>query len=97
MSAPHDRRRTSERRMLLDRRMSAGTAEATSEERRRNGERRAGLERRLATLSAEDQIHEALRLLTRVIESGAMEEPEMRSLDAAVLRLRVALDQLEVD
>ena len=46
-------------------------------------------------LSAEDQIHEALRLLTRVIETGAAGEPERRSLEAAMLRLRFALDRLE--
>jgi hypothetical protein len=94
MAAPHDRRRSSERRMLLDRRMSVERPEHATE-RRQNGERRSGLERRLALLSAGDQIRETLRLLTRVIESGTLREPEVRSLDAAVLRLRVALDQLE--
>jgi hypothetical protein len=84
-----------ERRMLLDRRMSVEQAEAQAEERRRNGERRLGVERRLSEVSAADQIRETLRLLTRVIESGAVAEREIRSLDAAVLRLRVALDQLE--
>jgi hypothetical protein len=83
-----------ERRMLLDRRMSVERAEAQAEERRRNGERRLGVERRFAELSAGDQIRETLRLLTRVIESGTVAEQEIRSLDAAVLRLRVALDQL---
>jgi hypothetical protein len=83
--------------MLLDRRMAIEAAESRVTERRRNGERRLGVERRLATMSAGDQIHEALRLLTRVIESGAVAEGEIRSLDAAVLRLRVALDQLEVE
>jgi hypothetical protein len=97
MGASRDRRRTSERRMLLDRRMAIEAAESRVTERRRNGERRLGVERRLATMSAGDQIHEALRLLTRVIESGAVAEGEIRSLDAAVLRLRVALDQLEVE
>jgi hypothetical protein len=80
--------------MLLDRRMSVERPEHATE-RRQNGERRSGLERRLALLTAEDQIRETLRLLTRVIESGTLREPEVRSLDAAVLRLRVALDQLE--
>ena len=84
-----------ERRLLLDRRMSIDRAEAIAEERRRVGERRLGVERRLAELSAGDQIRETLRLLTRVIESGTVAEQEVRSLDAAVLRLRVALDQLE--
>jgi hypothetical protein len=83
-----------ERRMLLDRRMSVERAEAQAEERRRDGERRLGVERRFAQLSAGDQVRETLRLLTRVIESGTVAEQEIRSLDAAVLRLRVALDQL---
>jgi hypothetical protein len=83
--------------MLLDRRMSVEAVEQHPKERRRNGERRLGVERRLATMSAGDQIHEALRLLTRVIESGTVADGEIRSLDAAVLRLRVALDQLDVE
>lgn len=96
MTAPHERRRSSERRALLDRRLSVERAHPRPEEDRRiNGDRRAGQERRLAILSAEDQIHEALRLLTRVIETGSTAEPERRSLEGAMLRLRFALDRLE--
>jgi hypothetical protein len=93
MTAPHERRRVDERRMLLERR--AGTGRHPAGERRINGDRRSGIERRLAILSAEDQIREALRLLTRVIEAGTAGESERRSLDGAMLRLRFALDRLE--
>lgn len=96
MTAPHERRRSSDRRARLERRLSIERAHKHPEEERRlNGDRRSGLERRWAVLSAEDQIHEALRLLTRVIESGTTAEAERRSLEGAMLRLRFALDRLE--
>lgn len=96
MTAPHERRRSSDRRALLERRLRVERAgRHPDEDRRINGDRRSGQERRLAVLSAEDQIHEALRLLTRVIESDTAAEAERRSLEAAMLRLRFALDRLE--
>ena len=95
MSASHERRYTSERRNLLDRRAGAEPHARPSVDRRRISERRAGIERRLAIQSAEDQIHTALRLLTRVIEMGAVTEQELRTLESAMLRLRFALDRLE--
>ncbi len=95
MPASHERRLTSERRNLLDRRAGAAAHERPSVDRRRISERRAGIERRLAIQSAEDQIHTALRLLTRVIEMGAVTEQELRTLESAMLRLRFALDRLE--
>lgn len=95
MSASHERRLTSERRNLLDRREEAERHERPSVDRRRISERRAGIERRLSILSAGDQIHAALRLLTRVVEMGAVTEQELRTLESAMLRLRFALDRLE--
>jgi hypothetical protein len=96
MTAPHERRRSAERRALLERRLSIEREQQRpDDERRVNGDRRAGQERRLAVLSAEDQIHEALRLLTRVIDAGKTAESERRSLEGAMLRLRFALDRLE--
>ncbi len=96
MTAPHERRRSAERRALLERRLSIERAhQRPDDERRINGDRRAGQERRLAILSAEDQIHEALRLLTRVIETGNTGEREQRSLEGVMLRLRFALDRLQ--
>jgi len=96
MTAPHDRRTpAADRRALLERRMGAERARHHADQDRRiNGDRRSGQERRLAMLSAEDQIREALRLLTRVVEDGAPEN-EQRRLESAMLRLRFALDRLE--
>jgi hypothetical protein len=95
MPASHERRLTSERRNLLERRGEAERHEPPSVDRRRISERRAGIERRLSILSAGDQIHAALRLLTRVVEMGAVTEQELRTLESAMLRLRFALDRLE--
>jgi hypothetical protein len=93
MTAPNERRGSNDRR-LLNRRAGA-RSERPSAERRTNGDRRTGLERRLAILSAEGQIHEALRLLTEVIDSGSAPDDEQRSLESALVRLRYALDRLE--
>ncbi len=97
MTAPHDRRTPApDRRALLERRLSAERVHRVPEpERRINGDRRSGQERRMAVLSAEDQIREALRLLTRVVEDGRTGEDEQRRLESAMLRLRFALDRLE--
>jgi len=96
MTAPHERRRAADRRALLERRLGAERAPRRPDsDRRLNGDRRSGQERRLAILSAEDQIHEALRLLTRVIEAGTTAENEQRTLEGAMLRLRFALDRLQ--
>lgn len=96
MTAPHERRRSAERRALLERRLGAErAARRPDSDRRFENDRRSGQERRLAILSAEDQIHEALRLLTRVIETEATEENERRTLEGAMLRLRFALDRLQ--
>lgn len=61
---------------------------------RRVGDRRASLERRLSLQSAEDQIHGALRLLTTIAEDPGVGEPQRRHLEAAMLRLRFALERL---
>lgn len=95
MPASHERRLDSERRHLLDRRDGAEQHERPSVDRRRISERRAGIDRRLSILSASDQIRAALRLLTRVVEMGAVTEQELRTLESAMLRLRFALDRLE--
>ncbi len=92
MTAPNERRGSNDRR-LLNRR--GARKERPPADRRSNGDRRTGLERRLAILSAEGQIHEALRLLTEVIDRGASQDEEQRSLESAMVRLRYALDRLE--
>ena len=95
MTTPGERRLTPERRLVLDRRTSVDRPYATAAERRLAGDRRSGIERRLSIESAGDQIRGALRLMTRVVEAGAVSEQEQRSLEAAMLRLRFALDRLE--
>jgi hypothetical protein len=92
MTIPHERRGSTDRR-ALDRR-GTGRGERTAAERRTNGDRRTGLERRLALLSAEGQIHEALRLISEIIDRGAPPDDERRSLESAMVRLRYALDRL---
>jgi len=94
MTAPNERRLIIERRTLLDRRMTVDL-ERPAVERRRKSERRTGIERRLSIQSASDQIRGALRLLTRVVEMGAVTEQELRTLESAMLRLRFALDRLQ--
>jgi hypothetical protein len=97
MTLPQDRRSTAaDRRALLERRLGVERPHRHAEQERRiNGDRRSGQERRLAVLSAEDQIREALRLLTLLVEEGHPGETEQRRLESAMLRLRFALDRLE--
>ncbi|HEY6059602.1 MAG TPA: hypothetical protein VIV10_03370 [Gemmatimonadales bacterium] len=95
MTAPDERRRLTDRRTVLDRRSNAPRPGQQPAVERRSGERRTGQERRLSILSAEDQIAEAVRLLTRVVETGSLPDDERRSLEAAMVRLRFALDRLE--
>lgn len=108
-----DRRLTVERRQIPDRRGGQGEGgggERRSEtevevpverrsgaERRQIGDRRSSIERRLSLQSAVDQIHGALKLLTRVAESeaGRLNEEQRRELEGAMLRLRFALERLE--
>lgn len=103
-----DRRDNAERRLLIDRRSGVdrrqpgapGAAPAErrgAADRRAGGERRAFLERRLSLQSAGDQIRGALKLLTGAIESGAIPDKQRRSLDAAMLRLRFALERIETE
>ena len=93
MTAPNERRRTQDRRALLERR--ARPERPPTGERRINGDRRSGGERRMSILSAGDQIREALRLLTRLVESGSAADEDQRTLEGAMVRLRFALDRLE--
>lgn len=95
MTIPDERRLTPERRLILERRMGIERPYPTVMERRRVVDRRSGVERRLSIESAGDQIRGALRLMTRVVEDGVVSEQEQRSLEAAMLRLRFALERLE--
>lgn len=101
-----DRRESAERRLLIDRRsgvdrrqrhVPAGEERRGAGDRRGGGERRAFLERRLSLQSAGDQIRGALKLLTALIETGSIPDKQRRSLDAAMLRLRFALERIETE
>lgn len=95
-----DRRVLPDRRSGLDRRTSApGSGNVIPIERRRGadrrkGDRRLGVERRLALQSTGEQIRAALELLTRLIDTGRLDDNARRLLDAALLRLTFALDRL---
>jgi|GEM_PF-2264034 hypothetical protein len=89
-AAAADRRQREDRRSGRDRRQ---TVVPVPLERRAGTERRRG-ERRAAQ-SVADQLRSALTLLTNVAESGTLDEPSLRDLDAAMFRLRFALDRLE--
>lgn len=102
-----DRREKSERRLLLDRRSGVDRRHSdppavkderrATDDRRGGGERRAYLERRLTLQSAGDQIRGALKLMTTAIESGSIPEKQRRGLDAAMLRLRFALERIDTE
>jgi hypothetical protein len=86
-----DRRLATDRRASTDRRR---VVTVVVEERRSGVERRGHLERR-SPESAGEHIRNALQLLTNVAESGTLDEESLRDLDAAMFRLRFALDRLE--
>ena len=99
--APPDRRRGTERRNGDRRHMLAlVTVERRSgSDRRRNpdrrgDERRTGPERR-GEESAAEHIRNALQLIEHVADSHQLDDEHRRDLDAALFRLRFALDRLE--
>ena len=90
-------RRSSERRKtltLVKTERRAGGERRRSRARRRDAERRSGAERRTEETAAE-HIRNALQLVAHVAESGALDDELRRDLDAAMFRLRFAIDQLE--
>jgi len=60
-------------------------------------ERRSGLDRRLIVESATAQIHAVLELLTQLADQGALRDDSRRLLDSSMLRLRYALEQMELE
>ena len=96
-------RRSSDRR-LTDRRIADGRQNANGialvhgERRsgmdRRSSDRRGSPERRVPLQTPADQVRWAIDLVARVAESGEMGEAELRALDAAIVRLRFALERL---
>ncbi len=92
-ASPADRRKVVERRAPADRRRGAVVVPI---ERRSGSERRDAAPRR-APESVGEHIRNALQLLTNVAESGTLDEESLRDLDAAMFRLRFALDRFEAD
>ncbi|HXG96686.1 MAG TPA: hypothetical protein VNJ06_06195 [Gemmatimonadales bacterium] len=60
-------------------------------------ERRSGLDRRLIVESATAQIHAVLELLTELADHDALRDDSRRLLDTAMLRLRYALERIELE
>ncbi len=92
-----EERRGGERRKAL---VLAPAERRAGQERRASGERRAAPERRTAAErrareSAAEHIRNAIQLLANVAEAGTLDEESLRDLDAAMFRLRFALDRLE--
>jgi len=86
-SSPTERRKVGDRRAANRRRVVVVVAvERRSESDRRSGERRT-------PDNVAEHIRNALQLLTNVAESGTLDEESLRDLDAAMFRLRFALDR----
>jgi hypothetical protein len=98
-----DRRTAAERRAETERRngerrqtLIAVTVERRSgKDRRRSAERRSAAERR-AEGSAIEHIRHAFKLIARVADADALDDEHRRDLDAALFRLRFAMDRLEL-
>jgi len=88
-----DRRLLSERRTGTDRRTSGGTVLRLEVDRRRDGERRAAVDRRDASHTPIDQIRHSLELL-HAVNPDPLPDEDRRLLDTALFRLRFALDRL---
>ena len=90
-------RRSGERRKtltLVKTEQRSGGERRRSRQRRGDAERRSGAERRTEETAAE-HIRNALQLVAYVAESGVLDDELRRDLDAAMFRLRFAIDQLE--
>ncbi len=101
------RRQLAERRELADRRTGVEhrlverrqTVKVVDLERRLGVDRRQGPERRGTERRGQETVAEhirnALQLMTNVAVYGALDDEDRRDLDAAMFRLRFALDKLE--
>jgi len=106
-SPPTDRRTPADRRSGTERRngdrrrtLTLVTVERRSgEERRQPVERRAtgrrGGQERRGQESAAEHIRNALQLIAEVADAHELDDEHRRDLDAALFRLRFALDRLE--
>jgi hypothetical protein len=97
-----DRRTAAERRAVTERRkadrrqrMMLVTVERRSgKDRRGSAERRSVAERR-AEESAIEHLRHAFQLIARVADADQLDDEHRRDLDAALFRLRFAMDRLE--
>jgi hypothetical protein len=94
--SPTDRRSRPDRRVVTDRRAAAdakAAEPAPSGERRSRSARRSGVERR-GRETVEEHLRNALQLLSNIAETGSLDDEARRDLDAAMFRLRFAVDRL---
>lgn len=92
---------TTERRSGPDRRVGGdrrGPKDAAAEARpgrvsRRQTPRRSSTERR-SNETVEEHLRNALQLLANVVESGTLDDEARRDLDAAMFRLRYAVERM---
>jgi hypothetical protein len=89
--SPADRRKVTERRTSGDRRRIVVFVPVDQ----RSGQDRRGVAERRTPESVGEHIRNALQLLANVAESGTLDEESLRDLDAAMFRLRFALDQFD--
>jgi hypothetical protein len=97
-----DRRTAAGRRAATERRggdrrqgLTLVTAERRAgQDRRRPAERRSVAERR-AEESAIEHIRHAFKLIAQVADADQLDDEQRRDLDAALFRLRFAIDRLE--
>jgi len=94
--SPTDRRSQPDRRVLGDRRKAAADAPSADSpvgDKRRVKARRSGAERR-SNETVEEHLRNALQLLSNIAETGSLDDEARRDLDAAMFRLRFAVDRL---
>jgi len=91
----NERRAGPDRRVVGDRRSPKDpAAEARpGHVSRRQAPRRSGNERR-SNETVEEHLRNALQLLANVVESGTLDDEARRDLDAAMFRLRYAVERL---
>jgi len=95
--SPSDRRSQPDRRVVSDRRKAAaepqGADARPAREQRRTKARRSGAERR-SNETVEEHLRNALQLLGNIAETGSLDDEARRDLDAAMFRLRFAVERL---
>jgi len=92
----NERRSRPDRRVGSERR--AGGSDAPASEPRPGGDRRGGARRsggeRRGKETVEEHLRNALQLLSNIAETGNLDDEARRDLDAAMFRLRFAVERL---